>query len=149
MSTLVKGPIKPEEIAEIISAAGTSKSSGGHDIFIGQVRDDEIDGKKVSAIEYSAYAPLVEKEATAISSEVREAFPGVLSVVILHSEGVVQAGELSLFVMVSAAHRDEAFSACRETVEKIKTRLPVWKKELFSDATHRWTANVESDKNPG
>jgi molybdopterin synthase catalytic subunit len=138
---LINGPIGSELIAAAIAEAGSGKSSGGHSVFMGQVRDDVIDGRRVSAIEYSAYEPMVKLEAEKIKDEILSEFSDVTSVVILHSSGVVRTGEISLFVMASAGHRRQAIEACREIVERIKERLPVWKKEIFEDDTHRWIEN--------
>lgn len=138
---LINGPIGVDVIASGIAEVATLKEFGAHDIFIGQVREDIIDGKRVAAIEYSAYDPMVRMEAEKISNEILSEFKDVRSVVIIHSEGIVKAGEISLFVMISAGHRDQAINGCRETVERIKARLPVWKKELFEDDTHRWREN--------
>jgi molybdopterin synthase catalytic subunit len=59
----------------------------------------------------------------------------------MHSTGRVNAGEISLFVLVSAGHRHQAMEACSKTVELIKSNLPIWKKEIFSDNTHEWQQN--------
>jgi molybdopterin synthase catalytic subunit len=138
---LIIGPIGPDLIAASISGTGNSKNSGGHSVFIGQVRDDVIEGRRVAAIEYSAYEPMVKQEAQKIREEILSEFTDVASVDIFHSSGIVKAGEISLFVMVSAGHRHQAIEACRVTVERIKERLPVWKKEIFEDDTHRWKGN--------
>ena len=55
--------------------------------------------------------------------------------------GKVAAGEISLFVFTSSAHRKAAIDACKETVERIKAELPVWGKELFEDETYQWKEN--------
>lgn len=107
-------------------------------IFLGQVRDDAINGKKVKAIEYSAYVEMVEAEAGRIINSVYSEFNDVKSIDIVHSTGVVPAGQISLFVLVSAGHRQQAFEACSKTVELIKQNLPVWKKEIFDDDSHSW-----------
>jgi molybdopterin synthase catalytic subunit len=107
-------------------------------IFLGQVRADEINGKKVRAIEYSAYAELVDLEAEKIKNIILSEFSDVKSVDIVHSAGVVNAGEISLLVFVSAGHRHQAILACSKTVELIKENLPVWKKEIFEDNSHLW-----------
>jgi molybdopterin synthase catalytic subunit len=138
---LINGPIVSDIIADAIAGSGSLKNSGGHSVFIGQVRDDEIEGKRVAAIEYSAYEPMVKGVADKIKSEIFSEFSDVISVEILHSSGVVRSGEISLFVMVSAGHRRQAIDACSEIVERIKLRLPVWKKEIFADDTHRWKEN--------
>ncbi len=141
MELLIEGPVTPEIVTAVVSEAAKDKTCGGHDIFLGQVRNDVIDGKEVTAIEYSAYGPMVKKEAELIVTEIREQFGDVRSVVILHSNGIVKAGQVSLLVIVSAGHRKHAIEACREAVEKIKSRFPVWKKELFADDSHRWREN--------
>jgi molybdopterin synthase catalytic subunit len=60
---------------------------------------------------------------------------------IFHSLGKVNAGEISLFVFTSSPHRKAAIDACEETVEKIKSSLPVWGKEIFEDESHQWKIN--------
>ena len=71
-------------------------------------------------------------------------FNDVNSVEILHSSGIVNAGEISLFVIISAGHRQQAIEACRQTVELIKERLPVWKKEIFEDNSTCWRENAKA-----
>ena len=112
--------------------------SGGHMIFLGQVRADEIKGKRVKAIEYSAYSELVNAEAEKIKKTIYSEFSDVKSIDIVHSTGIINAGEISLLVFVSAGHRHHAMQACSKTVELIKEKLPVWKKEIFDDDTHVW-----------
>lgn len=138
---LIKGPITPEIISGKLAELGNRKESGGHSVFLGQVRADVIDGKEVTAIEYSAYETMVAAEAVSILKEISENFEDVRSAEVLHSVGLVRAGEVSLFVIVSAGHRDHAIRACSELVEILKQRLPVWKKELFEDDSHRWKDN--------
>ena len=60
---------------------------------------------------------------------------------VYHSLGIVAAGEISLFVFTSSAHRKAAIDACEEAVERIKAELPVWGKELFDNATYQWKEN--------
>ena len=128
---LVGGPITPLLISELMTLGNDDSGAGAVSVFIGKVRDDEIDGKRVTAIEYSAYEEMAVKEADEIVDTVRSAFSDVRSVIIVHSLGVVRAGEASLFIMVPPGHRDHATRACRHTLEMVKEKLPVWKKELF------------------
>lgn len=136
--TLVPGPIKSSLIVEYINNLSDDKSAGAHSIFLGQVRNDKINERTVKAIEYSAYDEMAEKEALKIKDIIMSAYSDVNDVVITHSTGIVKAGELSLVVMVTAGHRDQATRACRHAVEMIKENYPVWKKELFDDDSHRW-----------
>lgn len=138
---LVKGPVGIPVISAYLAALTEMKNCGGHASFMGQVRDDETGGRKVVAIEYSAYEAMVSKEAERIISVTKEAFSDVHKIIIIHSEGRVNTGEISLFVLVAAGHRDQAFRACRHVVEMIKIHYPVWKKEIFEDDTHQWREN--------
>jgi molybdopterin synthase catalytic subunit len=139
---LIQGPITHKLIASYLQKLSEMTDSGGHSIFIGQVRADEIDGKRVKAIEYSAYEKMVKAEADKIREIVLSDFGDTRSIDIVHSTGTVKTGEISLFILVSAGHRQQAIQACSKTVELIKEKLPVWKKEIFDDGSHEWKQNV-------
>lgn len=138
---LIEGPVTSGIIASLIEKMATEKNSGGHSYFLGQVRADVIDGKTVVAIEYSAYESMVKVQADKIVISILSEFNDVRTVRILHSTGIVKAGEVSLAVLVSAGHRKQAIEACAKTVELIKDLLPVWKKEIFDDNSHAWRDN--------
>jgi molybdopterin synthase catalytic subunit len=135
---LISGPISQKIISEIILRIGRHKDAGGNMIFLGQVRADENEGKRVKAIEYSAYTEMVDAEAENIKKKIYSEFSDVKSIVIVHSTGVVSAGEISLLVLVCSGHRQQAMQACCKTVEMIKANLPVWKKEIYEDDSHTW-----------
>lgn len=139
---LIKGPITPDFIAKLIGKTTERTDTGGHSVFLGQVRADEINGKKVRSIEYSAYEAMVKLEADAIKEIIFSEFADARSIDIVHSTGVVNAGEISLFVLVSAGHRKHAIEACSKTVELIKVKLPIWKKEIFEDSSFGWRQNI-------
>jgi molybdopterin synthase catalytic subunit len=128
---LVDGPITPILISELITLGNNDTGAGAMSVFIGKVRNDEVDGKRVRALEYSAYEEMAGEEAEAIVNTVKLAFSDVRTVIIVHSTGIVKAGETSLFIMVTSGHRDHATRACRHTLEMVKEKLPVWKKEIF------------------
>ena len=128
---LTGGPITPVLISELMTLGNDDPGAGAVSVFIGRVRDDDYDGRRVTAIEYSAYEDMVEKEAEEIVRTVRAAFSDVRSVLIVHSKGIVKAGEASLFIMITSGHRDHGTRACRHTLEMVKEKLPIWKKELF------------------
>ena len=65
-------------------------------------------------------------------------FDDVKSIEIIHSTGIVNAGEISLFVLVSAGHRHQAIQACSKTVELIKEKLLSGKKRSYDDNSHNW-----------
>ena len=135
---LTDGPVSQKTISWLIEKMNSRTDSGGHMIFLGQVRADEINGEKVKAIEYSAYVELVTAEAEKIKKSIFAEFSDVKSVDIIHSTGIVPAGQISLLVLVSAGHRQQAFQACSKTVDLIKKNLPVWKKEIYNDESYTW-----------
>ena len=139
-NSLVEGPITPEKIANSIAHHQVKTNIGAHDIFLGQVRADTIDGKNVTAIEYSAYEEMANK----VFDEIRESAFDKYDLTcshIYHSTGVVKAGEICLFVFTSSKHRAMAFDACRYITEEIKAKVPVFGKELFKDGEHVWKEN--------
>lgn len=140
-NVFVQGAITPEFIARSISAHAGKTTIGAHDIFLGQVRKDEIDGKTVGSIEYTAYEEMADARLNEIREEAFSRFP-VTCMHIYHSLGVVPVGGISLFVFVSAPHRAEAFDACRWIVEMIKKTVPVWGREILEDGTYSWKTNT-------
>jgi molybdopterin synthase catalytic subunit len=136
----VEGAIQASFIAESIQKHETKTSIGGHSIFLGQVRADEIDGKKVIAIEYTAYEQMALDKMHEIRESIFEKYP-LTCMHVYHSLGKVATGELCLFVFTSSAHRKAAIDACTETVERLKAELPIWGKEVLEDETHHWKVN--------
>ena len=139
-NSLVEGPITPERIAISIGHHQVKTNIGAHDIFLGLVRADEIDGKIVVAIDYSAYDEMANK----VFDEIREAAFEQFDLTcghIYHSKGIVKAGEICLFVFTSSKHRQMAFEATRFITEEIKLKVPVFGKEIFDDGDFVWKEN--------
>ncbi len=141
---IIDGPLSPGLIAGLITNEGNNADSGGHSLFVGQVRKDEVEGKLVKAIEYSAFEEMVTAEADKIKKSILSEFNDVKRIEILHSKGLVKAGEISLVVAVSAGHRHQAMNACIKAVELVKEKLPIWKKEIFEDDSGQWKQNEKS-----
>lgn len=139
-NVFVEGAISPEKIATSIAHHQVKTQIGAHDIFLGQVRADEIDGKTVAGIEYSAYDEMALKVFHDIRESAFDKFD-LSCMHIYHSSGLVKTGEICLFVFTSSAHRKEAMDACRYLVEEIKEKAPVFGKELFEDESHQWKEN--------
>jgi molybdopterin synthase catalytic subunit len=135
---LVKGPVSLEIVKMLMDNMSKQYDAGGHTFFLGQVRADAVEGRLVKAIEYSAYEGMVQAEADKIKKSVMDEFDDVKAIEIIHSTGIIKTGEISLLVSVSAGHRKQAVEACSKTVELIKERLPVWKKEIYDDDSHIW-----------
>jgi len=136
----VKGPIAASFIADSIEKHKSKTNIGGHSIFLGQVRADTIDAKEVSSIEYTAYEEMALEKMHAIREDIFAKYD-LTCMHVYHSLGKVVAGEISLFVFTSSGHRKAAIDACEETVERIKSELPVWGKELFAGETYQWKEN--------
>ncbi|NCA30551.1 MAG: molybdenum cofactor biosynthesis protein MoaE [Chitinophagia bacterium] len=136
----MEGSIPPSFIADSIAKHASKTGIGGHNIFLGQVRADEIEGKKVFAIEYTSNIEMALEK----MHEIRESIFAKYEITCMHvhhSLGKVNAGELCLFVFTSSKHRKVAIDACTECVERIKAELPVWGKELFEGEGYQWKVN--------
>ncbi len=140
ISLFVDGPISPDFIANSIAKHQVKTGIGAHDIFLGQVRADEIEGKVVTGIEYTAYEAMALEKIREIREDAFEKY-SLSCMHIYHSLGVVPTGEICLFVFVSSPHRKEVFEALHDVVERIKKELPVFGKELFGDAGYSWKVN--------
>jgi molybdopterin synthase catalytic subunit len=136
----VQGPISPQFIADSIAKHQAKTDIGAHDIFLGQVRADVIDGKTVAGIEYTAYEPMAEAKFTEIRERTFKQF-SISCMHIYHSLGTVKTGQLCLFVFVSSPHRQVAFDALQYVVESLKKEVPVFGKELFEDDSYQWKVN--------
>jgi len=139
------GPISPSFIAASIEKHSSMTNIGAHTIFLGQVRSDVIDEKQVAAIEYSSYETMALEKMHQIREEMFRKYT-LTCLHVHHSLGTVKAGEISLFVFTSSAHRKAATEACSEIVERIKKELPIWGKEIFvavagQKQTHKWKEN--------
>ncbi|TAI47289.1 molybdenum cofactor biosynthesis protein MoaE [Flagellimonas allohymeniacidonis] len=137
----VQGAIQPDFIANSIAKHQSKTQIGAHDIFLGQVRADTIDGKTVGAIEYTAYEEMANLKFHEIKEQTFEKFD-ITCMHIYHSLGRVNVGEICLFVFVSSPHRKTAFDALQFVVEAIKAEVPVFGKELFEDDSYQWKVNT-------
>ena len=122
----------PLDIKDLLAAV-QSPERGGTCVFLGTVRTDN----GVTAIDYSAYEAMAVEEITRILGDAQNRWPDA-RVMLQHRLGVIPAGEASIAIAAAAAHRDEAFAACRYVIEEVKKRLPIWKKEMHADGTATW-----------
>ena len=139
-NAFMQGPVPAEFIGNAIAKHQSKTGIGAHSIFLGQVRADEINGQKISSIEYTAYEEMANREFHKIREEAFSKFE-MTCMHIYHSLGEVKAGELCLFVFVSSPRRKEAFKAVEFIVEAIKKDVPVFGKEIFENQSHQWKVN--------
>ena len=136
----IEGAIAASFIGESIAKHGNKTAIGAHSIFLGQVRSDAVDGNIVAAIEYTTYRQMADEKMNEIREFIFAKYP-LNCLHVYHSLGKIAAGEICLFVLTSSVHRKLAIAACEELVEKIKSELPVWGKEIFADNSHQWKVN--------
>jgi molybdopterin synthase catalytic subunit len=114
----------------------TNKATGACLIFLGIVRNYSENGK-VLGITYYAHKKLATKLLAQLEKEVKEKFPVNLCKIV-HRLGYLEVGEVSLAIIVSSAHRKEAYRASRYAIEALKKRIPIWKKEKLAKGKEVW-----------
>ena len=118
-------------------AAVADPRAGAVATFVGQVRDHDPDADgQVTALEYSAH-PDAQAVLHRICTELA-ADPEVLGLAVSHRTGALVVGDLAIVACVATAHRALAFDVCRELVERVKTEVPIWKRQNLADGTHMW-----------
>ena len=120
-------PLSVDETLGLVRRPG----AGGLATFLGVVRD-ESDGRAVTKLEYSAYATMAKREMEKIALEIEAEMDGV-RVAAMHRVGLLEVGDAAVVCAASAPHRAEAFRACRALIDRIKERVPVWKREIGPD----------------
>ncbi|HEY3534453.1 MAG TPA: molybdenum cofactor biosynthesis protein MoaE [Pedococcus sp.] len=108
---------------------------GGIALFVGVVRDHDH-GETVSALDYSAHPSVVETLRTVLDEVAARHSVARLGAV--HRVGHLEIGDLAVVAAVSAPHRGEAFEACRDLIDTLKSRVPIWKHQQFSDGSDEW-----------
>lgn len=137
----IQGPISSEFIGQSIAKHQSKTTIGAHNIFLGQVRADVIDGQTVAAIDYTAYEEMADEAHNVIREKAFDQFD-LICMHIYHSLGVVKAGEICLFVFVSATRRKQVYEATETIVNWIKTDVPIFGKEIFENKTFIWKQNT-------
>ena len=127
---------EPIDVAALVADVESRASDGALCLFVGVVRDNN-DGRKTTAIEYQAYGEMAEREMAKLAEALGREFPAV-KVVMRHRVGRLAVGEASVAIAASSPHRAEAFAACRAAIDRLKTTVPIWKKEFHPDGSSDW-----------
>lgn len=135
-------PLSLDELLGLVSHPG----AGGVATFLGVVRE-ENEGRRVTLLEYEAYGSMAEAELDRILAEIAAEIPGV-RVAATHRVGALQVGDAAVVCAASAPHRGEAFRACREAIDRIKARLPIWKREHGPEGPY-WVGWEDARCTPG
>jgi len=128
-------PLSLTEHAEAVA----DPAAGATVTFAGVVRDHD-DGRGVSGLDYEAH-PSAGTVVAQVAAEVA-GHPGVIAVAVSHRYGSLQVGDIALAAAVSAAHRRSAFDACAALVDLVKQRIPIWKRQSFTDGTDEWVGSA-------
>jgi molybdopterin synthase catalytic subunit len=131
MLLLTRQPIDVADLTRSVS----QPEFGGLASFTGVVRNAHA-GREVVRLEYTAYPTMAERVAEDIIRGGQARFGVRLAM--RHRVGVLEVGEIAVLVVAAAAHRDEAFAACRWAIDELKRRVPIWKREHYADGTVAW-----------
>lgn len=129
----------PIDFAAVLAAVA-HPGAGALVTFAGVARDN-FEGRAVTQLAYEGYPAMAQPVLDAVAAEVAERWPGV-RLAVVHRVGVLQIGEAAVAVVTAAPHRDAAYAANRYAIDEVKARLPVWKKEHYTDGA-AWKANAE------
>lgn len=129
---LTETAIDPAQLRDAL----LKSSAGAFCNYEGWVRDHN-EGKAVTALHYHGYAQLAPGIAEVIIEEARVKFH-IEGASIVHRIGELGIGDIAVWVGVTAHHRGDTFLACRYIIDNVKHRLPIWKKEVYSDGTEAW-----------
>jgi len=121
---------EPLDVAAVVAEAA-SDDAGAISTFVGTVRRSSR-GREVVRLEYEAFEEMAEPMLRSLADELTERH-GLCAVAIHHRVGVVEIGEPSIVIAVSAPHRAAAIDACREAIDTLKQTIPLWKKEIYAD----------------
>jgi len=127
-------PVEPGSVLR--EAIAVSRKIGGIVMFVGVVRSISR-GKEVAKLSYDVYEEMALKVLEDVRREAMERF-GVIDAFIIHRVGEVKVGEVSLVVIAADEHRANAFKAAAWIVDEVKRRVPIWKKEYYTDGTAKW-----------
>jgi len=124
---------EPLSVDEAIAMV-THPGAGGIAVFLGVVRDTN-EGRSVSRLEYEAYGSMAAAEMDRIRVEIESEIAGV-RLAALHRVGSLDVGDVAVVCVASAPHRGEAFRACRLMIDRLKERVPIWKREHGPDGPY-------------
>ncbi len=125
-------PIGADEAVAFVGDPG----AGGTCVFLGTVRDHSENGG-VTGLAYEAWEELAVRRLGELGEELFAGWP-LRKVALLHRFGELRVGDVSVAIAVSAAHRAEAFEACRHAIERLKQDVPIWKKEHLVSGESSW-----------
>jgi molybdopterin synthase catalytic subunit len=141
-SRISRKPIDPAKALESVMG----EDAGGIVLFVGTIRN-QSKGKVVKGLKYEVYRRMAERQIAKLEKEIRKRWP-IKSIRMVHREGKLKVGEVSVVVAVSAVHREEAFEAARYAIDRIKESFPIWKREKFRGGHYSWAKGTPIQSSP-
>lgn len=135
-------PLSLDAVVAVVAHPG----AGAVVTFVGAVRDSNA-GHAVTRLEYEAYPSLATAEMGRILAEIAAELPGA-RVAVHHRTGSLDVGDAAVVCAASAPHREEAFDACRRVIDRVKARVPIWKREHGPDGPY-WVGWEDARCQPG
>ena len=130
---------RPIDISQILANC-EDRSAGATVLFAGSVRDHN-NKERVSEIYYEAYEKMAKNVLLEIENEVLKKWT-IRKFIAIHRIGILKVNEISVAIAVATEHRQDAFEACNYTINNIKTRIPIWKKELSESGEATWEDGI-------
>ncbi len=144
VSVIVDGPLTSEALARALAphqpglkrvlAAGNVGATLRFEGIVRRMERDmqrSGDERSLSHLEYQTYDPMAERELRSLATGVCERF-GLLSIVAVHSRGLVAVGEVSFVLEVVSSHRAEAIEAMSAFIDRLKQDVPIWKHAVWA-----------------
>jgi len=133
---------RPLDLGALVREVADARS-GATALFVGTVRSTN-DGREVRAIEYTAYEAMAEREMSTVLVEAEQRNTGVV-LVAEHRIGLLEVGDASIAIAAAHEHRGPALDALRYAIDEIKTRAPIWKREMYADGSESWVDPARSE----
>lgn len=121
---------------QALTEAVRSTSCGAVCLFLGTVREF-TNGEQTKALAYEGHPTLAPQLLAQVETETRSQWP-VHEVILVHRVGHLELGEISVAVVVSSGHREQAFAACKFAIDRLKEIVPIWKQEHWADGSKEW-----------
>lgn len=137
-----KGEVKLQDLVGAVKRTEGFDTCGAIVVFNGVVRGVGHDGSRVKALSYEAYEDLALRELDRVRLKVMGSRPNLVELLIYHVVDELKPGEDTVFIVAAGAHRDDAFKAAMEALERVKTEVPIWKKEV-TERGSVWISSIK------
>ena len=131
-----KNEVSFDQLLDLIKSSESIEECGAIVAFIGIVRGISRDKKRIKKLIYEAEKNIAEEVMRNIRQEIIEKYSEVKDVIIYHIIDELNVSDETIYILVSAKHREQAFSAAKEALNRVKKEVPIWKKEVTINGEH-------------